>query len=401
MYLFQSSQKKTLPFSLTRFAALTKVALSPGDMAMQDFAGITTLTYYATPLHAATLRQRVASIILQNPWLAARFVTNEEGKVDAVYPTSLTSAELDLVIESHFGEVDSPTLRNGLGFEASSALLRDHLVKKGKNCVDKDVPLFKVLLITTGAQKENMLLFSLSHTLGDGFTFYKLYSMMETPISPMIFDRVPTFVEDSKAVLGSDLNNFLMNPFTIFGFIYNVIGAKEYPNLDLAIDQSLVNAAKAGVEKDLSFLSTNDVITSWVINFSGCSYGMMALNMRNRVKSVTDAHAGNYEGSLLFKPPITPSNIRKAIVSMKVSELPSYFDGMWGNSVVISNWSSFHHELVIEGNAPVNHHPLEGEKVFLVKSTAIIYKPTASRLSLIYGDCNPSAKASQPNLFLN
>jgi hypothetical protein len=47
-----------------------------------------------------------------------------------------------------------------------------YLIKKGKECIDLDEPLFQITAITTHDPNCNILLFSISHTLADGYNFY-------------------------------------------------------------------------------------------------------------------------------------------------------------------------------------------------------------------------------------
>jgi hypothetical protein len=375
----------------------TVFALSSADLAMNDFSGISTVTYYNGKLPIEFLKNRTFEILKANPWLASKLVTVVKGVV-AVYPPS---EEID--IDAFFKVAHVPTLKNGTSFEDASQLLYAYQVRKGKDCIDKDEALFKVSVITTDDPHENMLVVSLSHTLGDGFTFYKIYSMFEKKPTAMIVQRVETFNEDLKKTMGPDTTNFMLSPGTIIGIVSNVASAKHYPIRNKDVDKELIEKEKQKYFNGTDFVSTNDVITSWAFNMTECRYGMMALNLRNRVKSVTNDHAGNYEGSLIFKPDYSPLTIRNAVKALKVQSLPSFWDGYSGNNTVVSNWSSFHHDLVLpNGNhginaslnplKPVNHHPLEGDKVFLVKCTAIIYKPTIDRIAVLYGDTNPTNK---------
>lgn len=47
----------------------------------------------------------------------------------------------------------------------------------GYNCVNKDVSLFKVTIL----ENKDLIgmVFSMSHVLADGYTFYKIYKMLD------------------------------------------------------------------------------------------------------------------------------------------------------------------------------------------------------------------------------
>ncbi|KAI8910215.1 hypothetical protein EDD86DRAFT_246607 [Gorgonomyces haynaldii] len=98
-----------------------------------------------------------------------------------------------------------------------------------------------------------------------------------------------------------------------------------------------------------AFLSTNDIITSWVFRYSECEYGMMAMNLRNRLKSITDTHAGNYSYTLLYSNEYDPDTIRSGMNNLKSPAILSFWTVIAGNQCVISNWTAFHHELVLPG----------------------------------------------------
>ncbi|KAJ3313632.1 hypothetical protein HDV04_001642 [Boothiomyces sp. JEL0838] len=382
-YAYTNHQKKKA--TEQQIMDKTVFTLSSGDISMNDFSGISTVTFYNGALPLEFLRSRTCQILKQNPWLASRLYSTTKGVVGA-YPSPK-----ELTEEGYFSIVHIANFRNGCSFEEASRILYPYQVKKGKDCIDTNEPLFKVALVTTDSS-ENMLVVSLSHTLGDGYTFYKIYSMFEKLPEPMIISRVETFNDDMKAVMGSDVFNFMLSPGTLIGIISNVAKAKAFPIKNNEVDQNIIEKEKQKFNSESAFISTNDIITSWAFNMSGCNYGMMALNLRNRVKTVTDNHAGNYEGSLIFKPPYSPTDIRSSLKALKVPQLPTFWDGYSGNNTVVSNWASFYHELVIGGMKPVNHHPLEGDKVFLVKCTTIIYKPTAEKLAVLYGDTNPGSQ---------
>ncbi|KAJ3283970.1 hypothetical protein HDU79_008613 [Rhizoclosmatium sp. JEL0117] len=348
----------------------TSVPLSPGDIAMNEFCGISTATYYPGQLPIDFLRKRTTEIIEKNPWLTSTLKKNTQtNTLCAVFSSDPVQSE------DYFNVVN------------------------GKECIDNDEKLFKVTAVSVGDSKaETVLIVSLSHTLADGFTFYSIYSMFEKTPYSMTFERVEGFADQSKEVLGAGLYSFLTSAGFISGVVANLATAPP-PIVQYEIDLGVIEKEKEKAKKDVEYVSTNDVVTSTFLSNSGINYGMMALNMRGRISSVTNDHAGNYEGSIVLMPANfeSPASVRTALKKFKLDAFPTFLQACLGKNAVVSNWASFHHDLKFEGGLkPVDHHPLERDSVHMIWSTGIIYKPTAERLALLYGD---TKKANGVNLF--
>jgi hypothetical protein len=132
---------------------------------------------------------------------------------------------------------------------------------------------------------------------------------------------------------------------------------------------------------------------------SKANFGLMALNMRNRIENISDQHAGNYEGSLIMLPEFSAVKVRTSLKKLALTEPPTFSQSCFGYNAVVSNWASFYHELILPtGIIPVNHHPLERDPVHMVNTTGIIYKPTANKICLLFGDLYPNA---QTEIFVN
>ncbi|KAJ3059749.1 hypothetical protein HDU99_006226 [Rhizoclosmatium hyalinum] len=350
----------------------TSVPLSPGDIAMNEFCGISTATYYPGQLPIDFLRKRTTEIIEKNPWLTSTLKKNTQSNtLCAVFSSDPVQSE------DYFNVVNIPAFEPS--FQSASRALKDFQIRKGKECIDNDEKLFKVTAVSVGDSKaETVLIVSLSHTLADGFTFYSIYSMFEKTPYAMTFERVEGFADQSV--------------------VANLATAPP-PIVQYEIDLGVIEKEKEKAKKDVEYVSTNDVVTSTFLSNSGINYGMMALNMRGRVSSVTNNHAGNYEGSIVLMPANfeSPASVRTALKKFKLDAFPTFLQACLGKNAVVSNWASFHHDLKFEGGLkPVDHHPLERDSVHMIWSTGIIYKPTAERLALLYGD---TKKANGVNLF--
>jgi hypothetical protein len=80
---------------------------------------------------------------------------------------------------------------------------------------------------------------------------------------------------------------------------------------------------KKNDSEDTAFLSSNDVVSSWIFNLAKPTVGNMILNYRNRIKEVTDDFAGNYSSHVTYQIPDyqTPQLIRQSLGSTKNKNL--------------------------------------------------------------------------------
>jgi len=110
-----------------------------------------------------------------------------------------------------------------------------------------------------------------------------------------------------------------------------------------------------------SWVSTNDILTSWFFNISDCTSGWIAFNFRNRVPGLTDMNAGPYEGQVPYWPEEfkTPLHIRQSLKSFKTAreDTPGYLENFTGHFTGITNWASFYQPVNIAGSQVKCHFP--------------------------------------------
>jgi hypothetical protein len=51
---------------------------------------------------------------------------------------------------------------------------------------------------------------------------------------------------------------------------------------------------KKNTSQDIAFVSSNDIVTSWMLKLAKPTVGTMVFNYRKRVKEITESFAGNY-----------------------------------------------------------------------------------------------------------
>jgi hypothetical protein len=98
------------------------------------------------------------------------------------------------------------------------------------------------------------------------------------------------------------------------------------------------------------FISTNDIITSWVMRLTKCNIGLMTINYRNRLFNLTNEYAGNYQSMIIYQYDDyhSPSLIRASLQNccrVVTRNLPGFFASINTKISFITNWSTFYTEL--------------------------------------------------------
>lgn len=76
------------------------------------------------------------------------------------------------------------------------------------------------------------------------------------------------------------VENTLGRPTSVF--IYDI-------NMEWVEEEKKKNASE-----DIAFVSSNDIVTSWMLNLAKPTVGTMVFNYRNRIKEITENFSGNY-----------------------------------------------------------------------------------------------------------
>ncbi|CAK9052985.1 unnamed protein product [Durusdinium trenchii] len=121
------------------------------------------------------LKKRVREIVRANPWLGGR-LRKGFGRPFLAIPKS--------PMEDHFVECkDALSINPGMCFRdlVGHVQMSSATLKCGLACLNRNEQLFRVAVLP--AQPDHFLLVvSLNHTIGDGFTFYKLCGMLDSAV---------------------------------------------------------------------------------------------------------------------------------------------------------------------------------------------------------------------------
>jgi hypothetical protein len=150
------------------------------------------------------------------------------------------------------------------------------LVKRGKDCVGRDEPLFKVSLLPDADRPKDRfaLLVSMSHALADGHTFYAVHNMLSsaTPVVALNPTRVLHAARAIDAAKGTRVaDQGLPDPYQgvvilriLTGMLLSKLLGPKTKTAMYLVDDAWVAREKrvAAAEGLVKFVSTNDLVTS-------------------------------------------------------------------------------------------------------------------------------------------
>ena len=397
---------------------------------------VTTVTLYEGSAPVENLRNRLTIMLEKNPWLTSRIVKKgtEDGIVAMAYSKSFDAESL---LDQHFSVYDPGDV--GLSFSMPYEELVHCLLPvqcaRSKQATDADEPLFKVAVVPIeGKEKAGdqasplqqaitlpgfALIVSMNHTLGDGHTYYQLYSMLSADADVKMLEpvRIAGFEEAKTEVIGKNENAMFTSAGIGLGIMGSYMGAKVIRRKPQNVCIHTVDPAWAAHEKakakqagQVPFVSTNDALTSWFFREMKSDLNIMVANFRSRNQSILgleEHHVGNYEANVPYFPGDveTPTLIRQSICSADgrfrahragspPTEIPNFLKLVRNKCAIITNWATFYRDVVLQDNTPGNATRLYNPKLHLpiietdgiitsVWNNGIIFRPRAGELGIL------------------
>ena len=327
---------------------------------------------------APRLKQRVEEILRLNPWLGGwiakiegdhqfrlfydpsgetrapgAFTMFEPGEVP-LSGASTPYSQYEVILE----EADLKVKRNKEQFGRNSALWRVNVVP------DMDAPGEGFALIV-----------SMSHLVGDGHTFYKLYGMLCQNSDIISISPVRRFdaVDAAEKLMGKEeyhyISKAVSNP--LWEWTQNEDNPSE--NQIFVISKYWLEILRiehnAENNKDGVKVSDNSLITWWFFNMTKPTVGFMSYNLRNRVQGcgLSDTVAGNYNNPIPYTGVdyATPALIQQSLETGRRcgSNPPRPLPGFkWDATFsLITNWATFYKSNVCLGEDvdELLHMPLQ------------------------------------------
>ena len=353
------------------------------QLASLGTAPIATLTWIeGDPSSVAGLLQdRVAAIVQANPWLRGKLV-KRSGRVHIWVPNDKDNNELEKKqLDDHIF-VSCPGKDSPIHHEMSPVELSQMVQSKGTRqglvlTMGKDFSqiFWKVSVVPSqrSPTRRFAILVSMSHIIGDGHTFYSLHNMVlgHSPVTYLDANRLVETQKIQEEAMGGAAEASVMFSWglvvvalrgvfqsQVLSKLPSVFGTGLRPSPRyFLVDDEKIKAIKqeysnnrSNTSSDPSFVSTNDIISSWFLSQTGSSHGLMAVNFRDRLEGHALTLAGNYENTIYYRLPVDvqdPSLIRKSVTNLKRSityESHPYSNADLASSSgfsLVTNWASF------------------------------------------------------------
>ena len=347
-------------------------------------APIATLTWMQGDPASVTdlLQDRVAAIMQANPWLRGKLV-RRSGRVHIWVPNDKGDNETEkMQLQNEDIFVSCPSTKSPINYEMSPVELSQTVQTLGTKQglvlgMGKDFSqvFWKVSVVPCqrSPTRRFAILVSMSHIIGDGHTFYTLHNMVlgDSPVSTLEANRLEGTQKMQEEAMGGTAEASVMFCWglvvvalrgvfqsQVLSKLPSVFGAGLRPSPRyFLVDDEKIKAMKEEYSKDCSndsskssFVSTNDIISSWFLSQTGSSHGLMAVNFRHRLNGHAATLAGNYENTVYYRLPVDvndPSLIRKSVSNLKRSV--TYGSQPFSNAdlatssgfSLVTNWASF------------------------------------------------------------
>ena len=327
------------------------------------------------------LRIKLRTVLNANPWIAGRLVLDNKNVKTCVHPTRGSDALVDEILsiqntthgisrQSKYEDLVKKT-----GGDPALTVQNGRLTLKNKTLITK-------MVIVTAANtsnnsndnnnKEFCIVFSMSHVVADGHDYYKIFNMIggSAPVVALDPRRVAEYEAREPQWTGPSDFAWLSGGGLIKGVLSGLLFGPRAQWCCYMVDEGKINDCKRRAKSGglgggggVSFVSTNDVITSHFFNAARARVGMMVVNMRDKISlPINDLNAGCYESCMLLDAEnyADPSVIRKCLLGgvpltrqAPSPPLPGFCGGACPMALITS-WASFPFALELEPPPPLS-----------------------------------------------
>merc|ERR1712003_135001 len=177
-------EQRFLP--LMKFENSTMLLMEPGITTINCFSDGDNKIDYDTSLRM--LKSRMKDICEANPWLVGRLVRNKqkhEGLLCCAYPQKISNDDIDAIfVTTNLDEMESLSSSVTPYPEITKAMKKSGaIVKSGYQLINKSDRVTKLTFLPIANGNEYALSFSVAHAIADGFTYYRIFSMLSNKSS--------------------------------------------------------------------------------------------------------------------------------------------------------------------------------------------------------------------------
>jgi len=322
------------------------------------------------PAAEAWITDRVTQIARANRWIVGRLVhATGSGRKSLAVPRSVSKEDLDRLLLKNPKDF-CPTRCMSLK-QLSDEYCKIQLPQYNALAAYDKENVFVCRFVFAHTPRGFCIVFSMSHTVGDGNTFYNVMNQLSASeeVRPLDPTRKMDFSKNLKAVMDRDaakeLKGFgfgLTMMASYFGtMMKRAFARKKTRVFSGLIDGEQIEKLKADAQSrgTVPFVSTNDIITSALSNAAGAHTCLVAFNLRGRMSGLTDSLAGNYTNCMMFDKAnaATPDRIRQALLHPRFHCRDEKFK-MFSRCCVITNWASFSKPIRIPDCVEQMHQPI-------------------------------------------
>lgn len=367
---------------------------------------ICTVTFFRGSISVAEthFQSRFKHVLQANPWLGGKLVmSGNEQKL--IYSSETQLNDVLSVITTAIA-ISPETEYEILIKTCSPYSLGGDGNLNGHKLLKAGAPVCRLVVAPTEQPSQFIVLFSLSHAIADGYTYYEILNMLTdsasvnvralNPQRKMEYQQLlPTLISPPILKFGSSLT-FLK------AYLMGMFRKPSSTAMAYYVDEVKVQEAKKICTT--GFISTNDILTSHYMN--ACApvrLGMMTINYRPRCSILNNNDAGNYEEIVLsdkggYK---TPENVRMSLKPNDqgsfvgiTSPLPGFFSKC--PLAFISSWAikGTDRPFDLEFAEQQLHLPVLFLGVPIAKcpmDMALVFRPAPKKLAVLYiaKQCTP------------
>jgi hypothetical protein len=366
---------------------------------------ISTITFVRGNIESANFQlcERLRLVLKGNPWLCGNLKREKDKNITLNYPSQITDSHVNAIFNPKLRgrrKIRVPVFNSTMDISqiCNEAGCSDCEILHGRECIDNEEPLVALSILPDSIRNDTFaVIFSVSHAIIDGSTYYSLLSMISADGKPSAMNFVfkSGMNERKDRAMGIPESEYINFTSSALNWAYTAFISPIRPiPYNFYIDSNRVHLAKETAKKDPSFkgfLGTNDIITSSFGNATSAGLVFMAINYRNRLSDLCDNDAGNYIGGLIFGPhancsPITIRNTLQRGLPvchrLNCDRLPTGLQNLFTKMAIATSWlfPAFN-ELKLDGCEQMLHTPIFNLSLVPME-ICVIYRPRADQVAV-------------------
>ena len=347
------------------------------------------------------IHERFQEIVRANPWLKGSCAKRKKGVFLDFDPEQTNAGPLI------FSGQAPKSLTQASPYTDILKACEPYIVEKAFKLYGKKDRLTKLVILHLD-DKRFFLMFSLSHLIADGYTFYAIFNMLSSDreVYSLGVERRDE-VAQIRDIIPKSNSNYLFHPRMLFWGIGRAFSRKKMRIKGFELNATYVQQQKQEIKAEggVAYVSTNDILSAVYAQLCKTKALIMAVNFRHRIPEITDKDAGNYEQLLVIDQAYSksPVSIRKLVANLTNEvaniDLPKGAAMSNSNPVLITNWAGFSQPIVLEGAEELVHMPLYTSREITFDS-CIVYAPRAGVVAaLLFMKDLPESKVLAHPLF--